>query len=320
MRILERTVVKSGQRVSVRVPATSANLGPGFDSLGLALGLHDSVTLETTDDGIFRANVTGEGASTLPTDETHLIIRTVRETLEAAGFSAAGLRLRAENVIPHGRGLGSSAAAIVSAVLAANALLPAEAQLGAAQILQRCSELEGHPDNVAPALAGRLAISWEDDGAYRSTAVDIDPHIVPVVAIPAYELSTELARDLLPGAVPHAAAAANSGRAALLVQALTRDPALLLPGTVDALHQAHRAPAMRPSADLIHALRAAGHAAVVSGAGPTVMTLAANQDQAAAVEALIAEHLKYSELPDGWRVLRLAVDMEGAKVSMHPRN
>jgi len=174
LRILERTVVKAGQRVSVQVPATSANLGPGFDSLGLALGLYDTVTLETTDDGVFRAHVVGEGSSVLPTDESHLIIRTVRETLESAGFSAPGLRLRAENVIPHGRGLGSSAAAIVSAVLAANALLPAEARLSAAQVLQRCSELEGHPDNVAPALAGRLAISWEEDGAFCSTAVDID--------------------------------------------------------------------------------------------------------------------------------------------------
>ncbi|MFD1211222.1 homoserine kinase [Arthrobacter sp. GCM10027362] len=320
MRILERTAVKAGQRVSVQVPATSANLGPGFDSLGLAVGLYDTVSVETTEDGIFRAQVTGEGASALPTDESHLIIRTLRETLESAGFSAAGLRLRAENVIPHGRGLGSSAAAIVSAVLAANALLPAEARLDAAQILQRCSELEGHPDNVAPALAGRLAISWEEDGTFFSTAVDIDPEVVPVVAIPAYELSTETARNLLPDMVSHSAAAANSGRAALLVQALTRDPSLLLPGTVDALHQAHRAPAMRPSADLIQALRAAGFAAVVSGAGPTVMTLAAGAEQADAVEALIADHLKSSDSPDGWRVLRLAVDTEGARVRVHPRN
>ncbi|NKX49840.1 homoserine kinase, partial [Arthrobacter deserti] len=167
--------------------------------------------------------------------------------------------------------------------------------------------------------AGRLAISWEEDGSFRSTAVDIDPQIVPVVAIPAYELSTELARNLLPGSVPHAAAAANSGRAALLVQALTRDPSLLLPGTVDALHQSQRAPAMLPSADLIRTLRAAGYAAVVSGAGPTVMTLAAGPAQADAVEALISKHLESSDLPDGWRVLRLTVDTEGAKVIVHPR-
>lgn len=313
-------MVKAGQHVSVRVPATSANLGPGFDSLGLALSLYDTVAVETTDDGIFRAQVAGEGASALPTDESHLIIRTVRDTLESAGFSAAGLRLRAENVIPHGRGLGSSAAAIVSAVLAANALLPDGARLDDAQILQRCSELEGHPDNVAPALAGRLAISWAEDGRFFSTAVDTHPDIVPVVAIPAYELSTELARGLLPQTVPHDAAAANSGRAALLVHALTHAPALLLPGTVDALHQAHRAPAMQPSADLIEALRTAGYAAVVSGAGPTVMTLARGEDEAAAVEALIAGHLKTSRVPDGWHVLRLAVDTEGAKVGVHPRN
>ena len=319
VRTAERTAVVPGQRVSVRVPATSANLGPGFDSLGLAVSLYDTVSVETTDDGVFHAEISGEGAANLPTDESHLIIRTIQDTLGRAGYRAEGLRLQAENVIPHGRGLGSSAAAIVSAVLLANSLLPVAARLSAQEVLQLCSAQEGHPDNVAPALAGKLAISWETAGSFFSTAVDVASEIVPVVAIPSYELSTETARNLLPVSVPHHIAAANAGRAALLVQALTRDPELLLAATVDELHQSHRAPAMAPSAALLQSLRASGFAAVVSGAGPTVMTLAAGSAQADEVERHIAATLESSQMPDGWRVLKLTVDTDGAKVEVHRR-
>ncbi|EMY33295.1 homoserine kinase [Arthrobacter crystallopoietes BAB-32] len=320
MRTSERTAIAAGQRVSVRVPATSANLGPGFDSLGLAVTLYDHVQVESTDDGVFSAEVAGEGSAELPRDGSHLILATIRDTLGRVGYESTGLRLQAENVIPHGRGLGSSAAAIVSAVLLANALLPAGDRLSDQEVLQLCSAQEGHPDNVAPALAGRLAISWETGGSFFSTAVDVHPDIVPIVAIPSYELSTETARNLLPVSVPHHVAAANAGRAALLVQALTRDPALLLPATVDALHQSHRAPAMAPSADLMQALRANGFASVVSGAGPTVMTLADGRRQADQVLEQIHSTVSASAMPDGWRVLELAVDTDGAKVEVHRRN
>ncbi|MFT4468447.1 homoserine kinase [Arthrobacter sulfonylureivorans] len=312
--------IAPGQRVTVRVPATSANLGPGFDSLGLALAFYDTVTVESTDDGVFHASVAGEGAANLPSDESHLIIRTLRSTLRQAGYDAGGLRLEAENLIPHGRGMGSSAAAVVSAVLLANALLPEQDRLDAGKILQICSTLEGHPDNVAPALSGQLAISWEEAGVFYSTRVPICQGIVPVVAIPSYELSTETARNLLPATVPHHVAAANSGRAALLVHALTRDPSLLRAGTEEWLHQRHRAPAMEPSAALIESLRGQGHAAVVSGAGPTVMTLAADEAEAVQVQRAIAAHLDQHDMPEGWRVLKLAVDTDGAKVEVHPRD
>jgi homoserine kinase len=320
VRTFERTAIAAGQRVSVRVPATSANLGPGFDSLGLAVTLYDEVSVVSTDDGVFSAEVTGEGSAELPLDESHLIIATIRDTLGRVGFESNGLRLEATNVIPHGRGLGSSAAAIVSAVLLANALLPADDRLSGQEVLQLCSAQEGHPDNVAPALAGRLAISWETAGAFFSTAVDVHPDIIPIVAIPSYELSTEAARNLLPVSVPHHVAAANAGRAALLVQALTRDPSLLLPATVDALHQSHRAPAMAPSADLMASLRAAGFASVVSGAGPTVMTLARGRQQADRILEQIHAIVAASPIADGWRVLELEVDTDGAKVEMHRRN
>jgi homoserine kinase len=320
VRTTERTAVAAGQRVSVRVPATSANLGPGFDCLGLAVTLYDRVTVESTDDGVFSAQVSGEGAADLPRDGSHLILATIQDTLGRVGYESGGLRLEAENVIPHGRGLGSSAAAIVSAVLLANALLPAEDRLSDQEVLQLCSAQEGHPDNVAPALAGRLAISWETSGSFFSTAVDVHPDIIPIVAIPSYELSTETARGLLPVSVPHHVAAANGGRAALLVQALTHDPSLLLPATVDALHQSHRAPAMAPSAELMEALRASGFASVVSGAGPTVMTLARGRQQADRILEQIHNIVAASSIPDGWRVLELEVDTDGAKVEVHRRN
>lgn len=310
--------VAGGQDLSVRVPATSANLGPGFDSLGLAVTLYDTVRVRTTDSDEVRVRVSGQGEAVLPTDGTHLVARTIADTIRRAGYEAGGLELECENVIPHGRGLGSSASAIVSGVLAGNALLPEAARLDAAGLLHACSALEGHPDNVAPALAGALAVSWEQDGVFRSVKAEVHPDIIPVAAVPATELSTESARGLLPAMVPHRDAAANSGRAALLMQALTADPALLWEGTEDFLHQGYRAPAMEPSAALIAALRAAGFAAVVSGAGPTVMTLAAGREQADAAEAFIAAHLS-GDTSGIWRVLRLGVDRDGARVVVHQR-
>ncbi|MGO4434903.1 homoserine kinase, partial [Paenarthrobacter sp. RAF9] len=184
---------------------------------------------------------------------------------------------------------------------------------------QLTSEIEGHPDNVAPAIFGGLALSWQDRQQYSSTRADVAPEVIPVVAVPDYELSTETARGLLPASVGHHAAAMNSGRAALLIHALTAQPEFLLPGTEDYLHQSYRAQAMRPSADLIAALRSAGHAAVVSGAGPTVMVLA-NGEQEAAVVTEFIEAYTASNTPDvGWRVMTLAVDVQGARVEVHRR-
>ena len=311
--------VPAGQDVSVLVPATSANLGPGFDSLGLALTLHDSIRVRTSEEDALVVEVAGEGAGSVPLDGSHLVVRTLVSTLAAAGYSAAGLHLSAVNAIPHGRGLGSSASAIVSGVLAANALLPQEARLDAAALLDRCSALEGHPDNVAPALAGDLAISWETAGCFRSVRAAVHPDIVPVVAIPSTELSTESARGLLPATVPHRSAAANSGRAALLVHALAQDPSLLLDGTQDELHQSFRAPAMAPSAQLMSALRAEGFAAVISGAGPTVLCLAAGSTAAEEAERAMAEHLQAAGSAENWRVLRLGVQRDGARVEVHQR-
>ncbi|MDQ0731701.1 homoserine kinase [Arthrobacter sp. B1I2] len=312
-------LIEPGQCVTVRVPATSANLGPGYDSLGLALALHDTLTVESlgTDQLVFELR--GEGADTLPRDASHLVVRAMDAAFERLGYRHGGLRVVAENVNPHGRGLGSSASAVVAAVSAANAMVPAEDQRGKDWILQLTSELEGHPDNVAPAIFGGLALSWQDSEQYSSTSATVAGSVIPIVAVPDFELSTEAARALLPASVGHHAAAMNSGRAALLIHALTQKPEFLLPGTEDYLHQSYRAEAMRPSAVLIGALRAAGYAAVVSGAGPTVLVLANGEEQAGNALALIEAYTAENTPDIGWRVLKLAVDVEGAKVELHRR-
>lgn len=316
------TVLKSvaaGQQLTVRVPGTSANLGPGYDSLGLALSLYDTLTVETLDSGELIFELSGEGADTLPRDASHLVVRAITNALALLGFQHTGLKITADNVNPHGRGLGSSASAVVAAVTAANQLVPEDLRRDSAWILQVTSEMEGHPDNVAPAIFGGLALSWQDSEQYSSTRADVVPSVVPIVAVPDYELSTEAARALLPASIGHHAAAMNSGRAALLIHALTTQPEFLLPGTEDFLHQSYRAEAMRPSASLITALRSRGYAAVVSGAGPTVLTLANGGTEAADVVDFI-EAFTAENTPDvRWRVMKLAVDVEGARVEMHRR-
>ncbi|VXB52635.1 Homoserine kinase [Arthrobacter sp. 9AX] len=312
-------LIEAGQSVTVRVPATTANLGPGYDSLGLALALHDTLTVESLESEELVFELTGEGADTLPRDASHLVIRAMEAAFERLGFRHGGLKVTAENVVPHGRGLGSSASAVVAAISAANALVPEASRRGKEWILQLTSEIEGHPDNVAPAIFGGLALSWQDSDQYSSTSAAVSGTVVPVVAVPDFELSTETARALLPASVGHHAAAMNSGRAALLIHALTTKPEFLLAGTEDYLHQSYRAEAMRPSAALISALRAAGHAAVVSGAGPTVLVLAEGQADAAAVVRFIEEFTAANTPDIGWRVLKLAVDVEGAKVELHRR-
>lgn len=317
-----REVLTVGEAITVDVPASSGNVGPGFDSLGLALGHYDTVEIAVQESGL-SFELHGEGSESVPRTEEHLLVRSVRAAWTAAGLvDQPGLAVVARNRIPHGRGMGSSASCAVAGVVAANALLAPSARLDDAAILQVCAGMEGHPDNVAPSLYGGLTISWGEPGSWHSAPVAVHDDVVPVVAIPNYEVSTALARSLLPAQVDHRSAAANAGRAALLVEAMTRRPDLLLPATADALHQRFRAPAMPPSAALVATLREQGHAALISGAGPTVLTLVPSAEAAADVEAAIAEFVAH---PDAerehvtWRVLRLTVPAHGARVVTHPQ-
>jgi len=260
--------------VRVRVPATSANLGPGFDSFGLALRLHDVVQAQVIDSGLQIA-VHGVGEQTAGQGERHLVVRAMRAAFDVMGEQPPGMALRCDNAIPQGFGLGSSAAAVMAGLLAARALGGEFGlrRLPDAAVLRLATDLEGHADNVAACQSGGLTIAWTSGESVRSTSLLPLPGLKPVLCVPPVGLSTEAARQVLPSTVPHADAARNSARAALLVAALLGDAGLLFDGTADVLHQPYRAGSMPGSARLISALRAADVPAVVSGAGPAVLAL-----------------------------------------------
>jgi len=297
--------------VLVRVPATSANLGPGFDALGLALGLHDEIDVAVTGSGL-SVEVSGEGAAEVAhTGEKHLVVRAMRVAFDDLGVDQPpGLALRCVNRIPHGRGLGSSAAAIVAGILAARAL--AGASVDPQDALPLASALEGHPDNVAPCLFGGLTIAWLADSTAAAHAVRLEPleEIRPVAFIAPEPVSTKVARGLLPASVPHAHAARNAGRAALLVAALTARPDALFDGSEDLLHQSYRAPVMPATHELVSMLRAAGVPAVVSGAGPSALAFLTGD---AAGEADLEKLDSIArETGTHWRITPLAVERHGA--------
>ncbi|MEE3848723.1 homoserine kinase [Gordonia sp. LSe1-13] len=271
--------IPEGISVRVRVPASSANLGPGFDCLGVALGIYDEIIVETTADGI-EVEVTGQAADEVPHDGSHLVARAIARGLSAGGAIAPGLKLRCVNAIPHSRGLGSSAAAAVSGLAAASGLL-AEAGIRPPfdpdELVQLSSEFEGHPDNAAASVLGSAVVTWTEQGGpenrYRARRLVVHPDITATVFVPDTESSTSFTRGLLPDSVPRHDAIFNVSRAALAVVALTSDPTALFAATDDRLHQGYRAEAMAPTAALVAELRERGFAATVSGAGPTVLVL-----------------------------------------------
>jgi homoserine kinase len=300
--------------VVVRAPATSANLGPGFDALGLALALYDVVEARLTQAGL-DIEVSGEGAETAGAGERHLVVRAMRAAFGLLGGQPPGIGLRCVNAIPHGRGLGSSAAAIVTGVLAARALVSdGVARLPDDAVFRLAVEMEGHPDNVAAGLAGGLTIAWTAQGGPGSPAVPklaklaVLDGIDLVVCIPQNAVSTETARHALPGTVPHRDAAENAGRSALLVAALTSAPEVLFDATEDFLHQRYRAAVMPATADLLRRLRTAGLAAVVSGAGPAVLVLTGPGQETA--PDLVDSIVREMGIP--WHIRPLSVDRHGA--------
>jgi homoserine kinase len=259
--------------VRVRVPATSANLGPGFDCLGLALSLYDDVEVMAASDGV-AVEVVGEGAGRVPVDERHLVVRAMAQTFPALGAEPpAGLRLRCRNAIPHARGLGSSAAAAVAGAVAACVLAGRDPEAERQTLLQVTADMEGHADNAAASLLGGFVVAWNTEGRFDAVGLDVHPAIVPVALIAGVESSTSTTRGLLPDRVPLADAAFTGSRTALAVLAFTRRPELLLAATDDRLHQPYRRPAYPASAALVDALRARGVPAAISGAGPTVLAL-----------------------------------------------
>ncbi|MDF8265111.1 homoserine kinase [Luteipulveratus flavus] len=300
-----------GRSLAVRVPASSANLGPGFDSIGLALGLWDQVSVTVGGVGL-RVEVSGEGAAEVPYDEGHLVHRAMLTAWDHLGVRAPeGLGLVCHNAIPHARGLGSSASAIVAGVAVAAGLAEMDltSAAGLAIVNDVASGIEGHPDNASASVYGGLTVSWADDAdgsGWRTASLAVHPDLRPVVLVPDERLSTHEARAALPDRLALADAARNSGRAALLTHALTAEPALLLPATRDWLHQEARRVSYPVTMAMVDRLRRDGHAATVSGAGPSVLVLA-TCDTAAKVVDAARSHA-------GWRVLEPQIPSTGLRV------
>lgn len=287
--------------VRVSVPATSANLGPGFDSLGLAVSLRDELEAEVVGEGLL-VEVEGAGADGVPRDETHLVVRAMRAAFDLMGEQPPGLRLSCHNRIPHARGLGSSSAAIVAGVVLARGLVAGGQLLASDEaLLDLAADLEGHPDNVAPAFLGGFVISGREDDRWFAVRAGVDPRITAVAFVPPTGVETAVARGLLPATVAHADAAANSGRAALLVAAMASQPEHLLAATRDWLHQDQREPAMPETLALVRRLRADGVPAVVSGAGPTVLAFGTTDTSSLRARC-----------PDGWECHDLVIESRGA--------
>lgn len=272
------------RRATVRVPATSANLGPGYDSFGLALGMFDEVSARRTTTATC-IEVSGCGQGTVPRDTDNLVVRAASAAFAAMGEPEPNLHLRCTNTIPHGSGLGSSAAAVVTGILLARALTDGGTiRLSDDEVFQLATGMEGHPDNVAPALFGGFTIAWQDvpdEGMPTEAplgtahAVPLQPHpeVVAHALIADQAYATSQARAMLPAQVPHADAARNAGRAGLLVHALTQDPTLLPTATQDWLHQPYRMAEMPETDAALRRLRSMGLAALLSGAGPSILVL-----------------------------------------------
>lgn len=292
--------------VRVLVPATSANLGPAFDSAGLALDLVDELIAMVSDDPGVLVEVTGEGADDLPRDSSHLVVQAMALGFRALGAAPQGFVLRCANVIPHGRGLGSSAAAIIGGlVLARGLVIDGHERMSDDDLLQLALTMESHPDNIAAALLGSFTIAWTTaDGVADAARIEVNPELRAVVAIPAFEVPTKAARQALPAQVDYATAGFNIARSALLVHAMTEDPSLLLEATADRLHQEQRRGMYAPSMELVDALRSRGIAAAISGAGPTVIAFV-TVDEVDSVLGLIEGE---------WRALPLGIRSVGAQV------
>jgi homoserine kinase len=292
--------------VRLRAPATSANLGPAFDAAGLALDWWDE--LEARPAPVDAVQVSGEQAELLPTGRDNLVAVAMRRLAEAAGVALPPLHLSVVKGFPLGRGFGSSAAAVVLGLVAARELVAPD--FPEAELLALACELEGHPDNATPCLHGGATLAWVEDGRPRWRAVPAHPDLVAVALVAPEPMATSEARRLLPERVPFAVAAHTGARSAMLALALAGDAELLLPATEDLLHQPHRLAHVPDAAELLERLRAAGHAAFVSGAGPSLLVLC---PRPAAPGALAdAEEAVAASGAEGWRIRPLELARGGA--------
>lgn len=296
-------------QVTAHIPATTANLGPGFDCMGLALDIHDTVSVQAATSSSDEIVIHGVGEADLPRDRTHMVLGTMRDLFDSQGWDIPAVRLTCTNRIPHGQGLGSSASAIVAGLYVGKAYAERLGHnVSGLDLVQIGSDIDGHPDNVAPCLNGGLNVSWEDDGRWGVAHLNPHPAIRAILAIPQSVLSTKVARELIPASVSHQDAVRNSSRAALCIHAFTTDPSLLLPATQDYLHQPYRAPAYPASFDLVQRLRAQGVAAAISGAGPAVIMFVTD-DVSAAIDVAL------KDAAERFDIVEAGIDLLGARLT-----
>jgi homoserine kinase len=289
----------------ISVPATSANIGPGFDCLGIALEMRDRYAAQILDDATFDVDVSGEGADEVKKDSKNLVIRAMMAGFEFMGNKPKGIALRSLNVIPHGRGLGSSASAIVGGLaLARSLVLTGDEYMSDEDLITLATQIEGHPDNVAAAFYGGATIAWSENGVGRAVNLKVDSRIKALLLIPDNQVPTAKARKLIPESISHHDATLNSTHTALLVHALAQRPDLLFTATADLLHQSYREAAMPKSIALINKLRGAGIAAVLSGAGPAVMILYSGDE---------SEIDQIPLLAPGFNAMKLAIAQSGVQ-------
>lgn len=281
--------------VRVRVPATTANLGSGFDCVGMAFDWYDEVEVETSATPGVEVTVSGEGEGDVPLDERHLVVRSIWRGLDELGAQRPGLKLTCHNTIPHSRGLGSSASAIVAGLALAWGIARDGEPLDRGWITRIATEIEGHPDNAGAAAWGGGILAWAREDKISLVQLPLVDGLGALAFVPDFECKTDHARSVLPESVTRSDAVAQAIAAAALPLALTVRPDLIFDATVDRLHQQYRAPLMQPAFDLMMRLRAAGAPAAISGAGPTVIVVGLPEHLAAA-DAVPA---------DGFRVRRL---------------
>ena len=294
------TDLEVGLKARVKVPGSSANLGPGFDTLGLALSIYDTLEVEVIESGL-EVEIFGEGADDLPRDSSNLIVKAINSGLIAADVRVPGLRVVCHNQIPQSRGLGSSAAAAAAGVVAANTL--AGSPLDEDTVVQLSSEFEGHPDNAGASVLGGAVVSWTDipvDGrskpSYRAVRIPVDESIKAVALVPDFHASTNAVRKVLPSHVTHTDARFNVSRTAVMTAALQHHPHLLFEGTRDRLHQPYRADVLPVTAEWVNRLRNRGYAAYLSGAGPTALVLITEPIEPALLDDARAAGLRVIEL------------------------
>ncbi len=285
--------------LTVRVPGTTANLGSGFDCVGMALAFDDELELElVADPGVLSIDVEGEGSGNVPGDDSHLVVSSLLAGLAAWGGERPGMRLRCLNRIPHSRGLGSSASAIVAGLAFAWGISHPGDPLDRPELTRVSSALEGHPDNAGAAVWGGAILGWFERDSVRLVQLDVPSVITTRVWVPQFEVGTAGARSVLPDSVSRDDAVAQAIAAAALPLALERRHDLLLAATSDRLHQSYRAGLMQPSFDLMTTLRAKGVPATISGAGPTVIAVG-TQEQLSRSDAVTAQGFERHDLALG---------------------